>query len=193
MSPRILAAASLALILVHAPALAGEPAADPGLATANAACQAVDASAPREVAATVADGLGDWLVWLKDRDSNVWLCNASSEGAVFAHTRMEGDLLAGDGAAMISIHPAGNPARARPLRVDPAETAAALCAAVGRYIEDMQVVATVEDGVGDYLVWLQNAEEGLWMCNASADAKLYDFEPVEMPLNDFQAVEIRSA
>ena len=72
-------------------------------------------------------------------------------------------------------------------------TAAALCAAIGSYVEDMQVVATVEDGLGDYLVWLQNADEGFWMCNASSDAKLYDFEPVDMPLNGSGSVETREA
>jgi hypothetical protein len=47
--------------------------------------------------------------------------------------------------------------------------------------------------MGDYLVWLKNAEEELWVCNASADAKLYSFEPVDMPVNDFESVELRYA
>jgi hypothetical protein len=47
--------------------------------------------------------------------------------------------------------------------------------------------------MGDYLVWLKNAEEELWVCNASGDAKLYSFEPVDMPVNDFESVELRYA
>jgi hypothetical protein len=47
--------------------------------------------------------------------------------------------------------------------------------------------------MGDYLVWLKNANEELWVCNASADAKLYGFEPVDMPVNDFEPVELHHA
>jgi hypothetical protein len=193
MSARILAAAGLALIPTHAPAFAGETAADAGMATAAAACQSVNEHASVEPVGTVKDGLGDWLVWMKDKAGDLWLCNASSEGAVYANTMMEGDLLSGDGAALVSVQPASNSSRGRFTRVNPAETAVALCTAIGSYIEDMQVVATVEDGLGDYLVWLQNANQEFWMCNASADAKLYDFEPVDMPLNNVEAVETRSA
>ena len=57
--------------------------------------------------------------------------------------------------------------------------AVVLIMAIGAYIEDMTIVATVEDGMGDYLVWLKNANEELWLCNASGDAKLYSFEPVD--------------
>ncbi len=192
MSARILAAVGLALILHQAPAFAGETAAQAGMATAAAACQSVNEHAPVELLGTVADGLGDWLVWTKDTDGDFWLCNASSAGAVYANTVMQGDLLAGDGAALINVQPASNSSSNRAARANPADAAKALCAAVGSYVEDMHVVATVEDGLGDYLVWLQNADGGYWMCNASADAKLYDFEPVDMPLNDFKAVETRS-
>ncbi len=192
MSARILAAAGFALILTQAPAFAGETAADSGMATAAAACQSVNQHAPVEPVGTVADGLGDWLVWTKDKSGDLWLCNASSDGAVYANTMMEGDLLSGDGVALVSVQPASTSGR-RFARVNPAETAAALCTTVGSYIEDMHAVATVEDGLGDYLVWLQNADEEYWLCNASADAKLYDFEPVDMPLNNVEPVETRSA
>lgn len=192
MSARILAAAGFALILTQAPAFAGEEPPE-GQTTAVAACQAINEHAPLETVGAVEDGMGDWLVWTKDKDGDLWLCNASSEGAVFANTMMEGDLLAGDGATLINVQPASNTSRSRFVQSDPAETATALCTAVGNYIEDMQVVATVEDGLGDYLVWLQNADDAYWLCNASADAKLYDFEPVDMPLNDFHQVETRSA
>jgi len=196
-APFFLATAGLALILANAPAFAGERNTgrdvDPGMAKAVSACTALNGYAPVETAATVPDGMGDWLVWLKDKDGDVWLCNASSAGAVFANTMMQGDLLAGDGGTLVNVQPASSSTNARPLRQNPADTAAALCAAVGSYIEDMQIVATVEDGLGDYLVWLQNGDEAYWLCNASADTKLYDFEPVDTPLNDFQAVETRSA
>ena len=39
----------------------------------------------------------------------------------------------------------------------------------------------------------RDPNEELWVCNASADAKLYGFEPVDMPVNDFESVELRFA
>ena len=113
---------------------------------------------------------------MKDKDGDLWMCNANAEGAVFTNVFMQGDLLKGDGASLIGSQRADR----RPTR--PARRA--LCAAVGSHIEDMQVVATVDDGLGDYLTWLKNGDDDLWICNASADAKLYDFEPVDLPLND---------
>ncbi len=193
MSARILAAAVLALTLTHAHAFAGEASADAGMAAATAACQGVNQYGPVELVDTVADGLGDWLVWAKDKDGDLWLCNASSEGAVFANTVMQGDLLAGDGGSLVNLQQASNSGGNRFARANPADTATALCASVGGYMEKMQVVETVEDGLGDYVVWLQNDEKKFWMCNASADAKLYDFEPVDMPLNDVAPVETHSA
>jgi hypothetical protein len=193
MSARIFAAAGLALILTQAPAFAGGKSTEAAEATAATACQSLNEYSPVELVGTVEDGMGDWLVWTKDKDGDLWLCNASSDGAVFANTMMEGDLLGGDGAALINLQPAGDTGRSRFHRTNPADSAAALCIAVGSFIEEMQVVASVEDGLGDYLVWLQNTDGAYWMCNASVDAKLYDFEPVDMPLNDFEPVQTRSA
>ena len=36
-----------------------------------------------------------------------------------------------------------------------------LCAAVGSYMEDLEIVATVDDALGDYLVWLKNGDRRL--------------------------------
>jgi hypothetical protein len=65
--------------------------------------------------------------------------------------------------------------------------AASVCAAVGNYIEPVEIVVTVEDGLGDYVTWLKNANEELWLCNSSGDAKVYDFEAIDLPLNDVPA------
>ncbi len=191
MFARSLAAAGLALMLTQVPANASEISTDAEIATADAACEAMHGSDPAELVDTVADGVGDWLVWTKDRGGVLWLCNASSDGAVYANTIMQGDLLGGDGGTLINVQPVGNGSRFT--RVNPSDAATALCSAVGSYLEDMSVVSTVEDGLGDYLVWLKNADDGLWLCNASSDAKLYDFEPVDLPVNDFRPTETRSA
>ena len=43
------------------------------------------------------------------------------------------------------------------------------------------------------MTWLKNADDQLWVCNASGDAKLYDFETVDLPLNGVAPAELRNA
>lgn len=187
MFARTMTAIGLALALA-APASADEISLGAGSRTAVNACTGMNDYAPTEVVEVVDDGLGDWLIWVKDKDGDLWMCNASDEGAVYANVLIEGDLLEGIGIDLISYSQVGDHSSRRP-----AATAEAVCAAVGDLIEDLTVTATVSDGLGDYLVWLENANGELWMCNASADAKLYSFEPVDIPINDYVAVELRYA
>lgn len=189
MFTRIIIAASLSLAFAHAPAAAGEltPA---GVEKADEACTELNEYGPVETVKTVEDGLGDYLIWVKDKDGDLWMCNANAEGAVFTNVLMEGDLLKGDGAAFLGVERASNGSIPG---YEPYVVAEALCASVGSYIEEMEVVVTVEDGMGDYLVWLKNANDELWVCNASAGAKLYGFEPVDVPVNDFEPVELHYA
>lgn len=179
MFTRALSVAGLALMLTSAHA-AESPAPDAGMETATSACAAVNQYGPVETVTAVQDGLGDWAVWLKDKDGDVWLCNATSAGAVYTNVMMQGDLLSGDGGTLIGFQSVAN----RTGGGGSPAVAETLCSTIGSHIEPMQVIATVEDGIGDYLVWLKNANEELWLCNASADAKLYDFEPIGIPIND---------
>jgi hypothetical protein len=179
MFTRLLIAAGLATAIAHSPAEAKFTL--EGKDRAVDACLTINAYAPAKPVATVEDGLGDWLVWVEDKDGDLWMCNANGEGAVFTNVMMQGDLLDGAGAEMIEAENVET-------SVNSAER---LCAAVGSRIEEMQIVVTVEDGMGDYLVWLKNANEELWVCNASSEAELYDFQPVDMPLNE--PVEFRYA
>lgn len=190
MFTRFLAAAGFAVVLAQGPATAAEITPDSKDKAAEA-CQALNQYGPVTVAATAEDGLGDWLVWVKDKDDDLWMCNASAHGAVYTNVLMQGDLLKGDGSALVSLRNVADTGSGGSRGASEAE---ALCAAVGSYIEDMQVVVTVDDGLGDYVTWLKNADEQLWVCNASGDAKLYDFEPVDLPLNDIApAPETRNA
>lgn len=186
MFTRFFAATGFALALLQVPAVAAEIVPD-GKDKAAEACQAMNQYGPVNVQAVADDGLGDWIVWIKDKDDDLWLCNANSHGAVFTNVLMHGDLLKGDGNALVGLQNIGNG------NSGGAQEAEALCAAVGSHIEAMQVVTTVEDGLGDYLTWLKNANDQLWVCNASRDAKLYGFEPIDMPLNGVAPVELRSA
>jgi hypothetical protein len=181
MFARILTAAGLFLI-VHVPAGAAEFTPD-GVEKAIAACQALNTYGPVEVIKTTDDGLGDLLIWIKDKDGDLWMCDANVSGAVFTNVMMEGDLLKGDGAQVVGLQTIANTTSG----AAPADVAAAVCMGVGNIIEPMQVVVTVEDGLGDYVTWMKNASEQLWLCNSSGDAKIYGFEPVEMPLNDVPA------
>jgi hypothetical protein len=191
MFARTLTAFGLTLILAHAPAKADALGQNTGMDTAARACTALNEYAPTQLVGAVEDGLGDWLVWIEDKDGDLWMCNANSKGAVYANVLMEGDLLKGTGAELIGDQPVSDRNRTRGF--DPAATAETLCSTIGNYFEEMQVVATVEDGLGDYLVWLQNANEALWMCNASGAAELYSFEPIDIPLNDANEAELRYA
>jgi hypothetical protein len=202
MLTKLLAATALTLVIVQ-PASAGQSGGfeenAPGRETAIQACLDLNEYAPAEAIEAVEDGLGDFLVWVEDRDGDLWMCNANADGAVYANVMMEGDLLQGDGPEMIGYTPMVN--RERPNfgggddggrsggASDPASRAEALCAAVAETVEEMQIIATVEDGLGDYLVWLENGEAELWMCNASAEAELYAFEPVDYPINDATGTE----
>ena len=173
----IFAAAALALVLAETPAAAHHRHAD-GHDAAVDACLEINEYAPAELVEVVEDGMGDWLVWVEDKDGDLWMCNANAEGDVYANVFLEGDLLDGEGAELIGFEPT------RHRRPNPAGPAERLCMAVGEQVEDMEIVATVEDGMGDYLVWLQNDDEDLWVCNASAEAKLYVFEAVDYPLEE---------
>jgi hypothetical protein len=174
MSKLLIAAAALWTLAAAPAAMASEDWQPKGRDSAVAACIDFNGYKPAKLDAAVEDGLGDWIVWVKDKDDDLWLCNANEEGEVYANVLLNGDLLSGDGASMITEDIS---------RAGPATKAEKLCAAVGGYMEDLEIVATVDDALGDYVVWLKNGEDSYWMCNASADSKLYTFEAVEYTLD----------
>jgi len=60
----------------------------------------------------VADGsgIGFSLVWLNDKDGNLWMCDADSEVHLFIHHR-EKRLLEGDGTELVGLQLASSPRR----------------------------------------------------------------------------------
>jgi len=144
--------------------------------SAVAACLDFNGYKPAKLVEAVEDGLGDWIVWVRDKDEDLWLCNANEEGEVYANVLLNGDLLSGEGSELIADEGEDG--------AGPAGRAERLCAEVGGYMEDLEIVATVDDALGDYLVWLKNGDDAYWMCNASADSKLYTFEAVQYPLDE---------
>lgn len=182
MKTTIFAAAFAAAALVPAVVLA-HPAggADQGQQTAIQACTALNEYGPAKVVTAVNDGMGDYLIWLEDVDTDLWACNANADGDVYANLLVGDDLLEGAGADMLHLV-SDAPSR------HPDVQAERLC--TGAAGEDYEVVATVDDGLGDYLVWLTADNETFIMCNASSDGALYTFEEVSMPINEpFTATE----
>jgi hypothetical protein len=151
---------------------------------ASAVCASVNEYGPVHAVKAVEDGLGDWIVWVRDKDSDLWMCNASAEGNVYANTLIKGDRLGGRGEEAIALMQVAY----TPSQLPAAEKAERVCAAAGRKVDAMRLVATVEDGLGDYVVWLQGSDHSYWLCNASANAQLYVFAPIRSPINGSTAV-----
>ena len=150
-----------------------------GRDAAISVCLSFNEYGPVQAEAAAEDGLGDWIVWVRDKDKDLWMCNASAEGNVYANTLIRGDLLKGAGERAIALLPVAHTASGNAQ----AEKAERLCAAAGRKVDAARVVMTVDDGVGDHIVWLQGSDQSYWLCNASSDAELFVFERVHSPLN----------
>jgi hypothetical protein len=164
---------------VFAPTPPRDLASEAAIARQNAvdACLKRNEFGPASAIEAVADGVGDWLVWVRDNDGDLWSCNADAQGLVYANAFVGGDLLEGRGREFLGERPlpagvVSDEARAREL-----------CVSIAGLTQDVEVVATAPDGLGDYLVWLRMADEQLWMCNASEEAKLFVFEAVGFPLD----------
>jgi hypothetical protein len=144
---------------------------------------------PAGVVQAVADGMGDWLVWLQDSDGGLWSCNADGAGVVYANVMVPGDLLDGNGAEFLRDAPklAGSDSEEAEAR------ARDLCFGVAGLTQEVQLIASTQDGLGDTLVWLRMADGQLWMCDASADAQLFVFEPVGVPLDEGEDVPVIAA
>ena len=79
--------------------------ADTGHEAAIKSCSTVNPSQPVKVVNAVDDGsgIGFSLVWLNDKDGNLWLCDADANGNVYSYSIVTKDLLAGAGAEMIGL------------------------------------------------------------------------------------------
>ena len=152
------------------------------------ACLVRNEFAPASVVEAVPDGMGDWLVWVKDRDGDLWSCNADAQGLIYVNVFVGGDMLEGGGADFLpeQATPAG-PGEAAQTR------ARDLCLGVAGLTQAVSVVATTLDGLGDTLVWLRLSDGQLWLCDASADAELFVFEPVGFPVDPQDDAPVLSA
>jgi hypothetical protein len=172
------ALASLGLIL--SPVNAEEPAVT-GHEAAIKACSTVNPKQPVDVLNAVDDGtgIGFSLVWMKDADGNLWMCDADSQGNVYTYTILTGDLLAGTGPELIGLQPASNGT----LDGDPKTIAEKVCVA---HLEGGgKVLVSAPDGLDSdpgFIVFVQDTAGGFHLCNATGDAMIWAFEPVGDPI-----------
>ena len=93
--------------------------------TAIKACSTVNPTQPVEIVNAVEDGsgIGFSLVWLNDKDGNLWMCDADSDGNVYSYSLVTQDLLDGAGPELIGLTEADFG------EVNPQETAEKVCVA----------------------------------------------------------------
>src|SRR3990170_6082333 len=93
--------ATASLVLASANAAPAET----GHEAAIKACSTVNPSQPVKIVNAVDDGsgIGFSLVWLHDKDGNLWLCDADANGNVYSYSIVTKDLLAGAGGELIGL------------------------------------------------------------------------------------------
>lgn len=173
----VAALASAALVLASANA-------EPVAVTHDAAikaCSTVNPSQPVEIVNAVDDGsgIGFSLVWLNDKDGNLWMCDADSDGNVYSYSLVTQDLLDGSGPELIGLTEADFG------EVNPQETAEKIC--IAHLAEGGKVLASAPDGFEQdpgFVIFVEaNQDGGLYLCNATSDAMIWAFEPIGEPLS----------
>ena len=124
-------------------------------------------------------GIGFSLVWLNDKDGNLWMCDADANGNVYSYSIVTKDLLAGAGAEMIGLQLASDGT----YEGEPQKIAEKVCAA---YLTDGgKVLASSPDGFESdpgFVVFVQDTAGNFHLCNATGDAMIWAFEPIGEPL-----------
>jgi hypothetical protein len=169
--------AALGLVLSPVNAATAEPEHE----AAIKACSTVNPAQPVEVLNAVADGtgIGFSLVWLKDKEGNLWMCDADANGNVYSYTILTGDLLAGGGAELIGLQPASNGS----FDDEPQNIAEKVC--VAYLSEGGKVLVSAPDGLESdpgFVVFVQDQAGAHYLCNATGDAMIWAFEPIGDPL-----------
>jgi hypothetical protein len=139
--------------------------------TAADACVAFNEYGPASADVVADDGFGGYVVWVQDIDGDLWMCDATGDGLIYANALVQGDLLEGGGLDFVDF--GGSPAM----------RAAKICSdALG--LSDDSVVVTADDGLGDYLVWMESSEGYLTLCDASSNGEIFAMESIDLPLNE---------
>jgi hypothetical protein len=145
------------------------------------ACSTVNPSQPVTVVNAVDDGsgIGFSLVWLNDKDGNLWMCDADANGNVYTYSIVKSDLLAGAGAEMIGLQLTSNGT----YEGEPQKIAEKVCAA---YLTDGgKELASTPDGLESdpgFVIFVKDNAGNFHLCNATGDAMIWAFEPMGEPL-----------
>jgi len=145
------------------------------------ACSTVNPSQPVSVLSAVDDGsgIGFSLVWLNDKDGNLWMCDADADGNVYVYSLLTGDLLQGAGGELIGLQLTADGG----IEGEPQQIAEKVC--VAHTGEGGKVLAIAPDGLEadpGFVIFVQNAAGETYLCNATGDAMIWAFEPVGDPL-----------
>ncbi len=150
-------------------------------AAAIKACSTVNPSQPVNVLNAVDDGsgIGVSLVWLADKDNNLWMCDADAQGNVYAYTVVASDLLKGTGPDLIGLQLTSDGS----YDGAPQDVAAKVCVA---YLKDGgEAVHVAADGLDlspGFIVFVKDGSGRTFLCNATGDAKVWAFEAIGDPL-----------
>ena len=151
------------------------------------ACSTVNPGQPVTVVNAVDDGsgIGFSLVWLNDKDGNLWMCDADASGNVYTYSIVKSDLLAGAGAEMIGLQQTSNGT----YEGEPQKIAEKVCAA---YLTDGgKGLASTPDGLASdpgFVIFVEDNAGNFHLCNATGDAMIWAFEPIGEPLKLDQQV-----
>ena len=171
----VMAAAGLLL------ASANAAPADTGHEAAIKSCSTVNPSQPVKVVNAVDDGsgIGFSLVWLNDKDSNLWMCDADANGNVYVYSILTGDLLEGAGGELIGLQLTADGG----FEGEPQQIAEKVC--VAHSGEAGKLLASSPDGFESdpgFVIFVQDTKGGHYLCNATGDAMIWAFEPIGEPL-----------
>jgi hypothetical protein len=155
--------------------------AETGHETAVKACSTVNPLQPVTLLNAVDDGsgIGFSLVWLNDKDGNLWMCDADAHGNVYAYSIVTKDLLGGTGPEMIGLQQTANGG----FEGEPQKIAEKICAA---YLADGgNALLTTPDGLDadpGFVVFVEDVNGAYHLCNATGDATIWAFEPIGDPI-----------
>ncbi len=171
------ALASGALVLTSAYAEEGIT----GHEAAVKACSTVNPSQPVSVVNAVDDGsgIGFSLVWLNDKDGNLWMCDADADGNVYVYSLLTSDLLEGAGGELIGLQLTADGG----FEGEPQTIAEKVC--VAHSGEGGTALAVAPDGfeIGPgFVIFVRNGAGETYLSNATGDAMIWAFEPVGDPL-----------
>ncbi|MEO1200484.1 MAG: hypothetical protein AAFX39_14850 [Pseudomonadota bacterium] len=138
-------------------------------------CWAATGFASIDIEGVVHDGVGGFVVWISDTDETLYLCNADATGTVYAFDPVSHDMFNGKG--QDALGEAGFTEISTAVSETPQAVANTICTLP--FDETIEIVASVPDGLGDYLIWMVDGDETYWMCNASGEAQVYTLTPID--------------